>query len=716
MSRAGYHTDDWTDSRATCMRTAGVARKPTASSLTSPFNIIARTHTMSKLCLTCSALGIKPEDASTIENHDSIVLHDTFFQNLGGRIDAPRETASRRPCHLCTLLLWSLDHAVKGSGELPTGPFRLELILGEKPSLSISCSNVRGCPLPISFEDSEEIYDAEVGLTADSHQVFATIESWVKECEGHQQCRSSMDPLLPISAESWLPTRVIDVGDANQAPKLCETSGLFDRYITLSHRWTDSTANSSTTLSNFEKRKISIDVSELSLTFQDAISATQRLGVQYLWIDSLCIIQDLQEDWARESQNMMAIYELAWLNISAVGSDDQHGRLFMPRNLIMHRAQALPGGLRTLTKIPKAGTGRPWIRISPEMAARATLDSFMDRRGWILQERTLSRRTVYFGKDEIFWECSSLIASERIPWGFSEDAGLSNLKFNSHNGVPRLGNNAEKMVRSYPSDSPADDHGDTLYYASKNLPYYTYWLKLVENFSAKDLTRPSDKLPAISGVAQALHKSRLSGETFDVAYSQGLWREDVAHSLLWYPINGEHHDIPDVCSYSWASCSGPVKFVSSTVTAYSDSTMGMRVRSLADASVFSLPTCEGGPLHIRGQVKRGYLMKNAAPEGYRWTLVFNNRAVPDRQGRIIQLDDFRRSKMDALRRGTYLNIACLKLVLTHGVKNLRPRELGLILRPRSLDGPNDAYSRECTRIGIYESPAWGGEKEVLDLY
>ena len=104
------------------------------------------------------------------------------------------------------------------------------------------------------------------------------------------------------------------------------------RYITLSHRWTAQTELSSTNSSNFEDRKQSIIMSDLSETFCDAIKVTQKLGIRYLWIDSICIIQDSTNDWARESSNMMAIYESAWLNIAAAGSDQMNGRLFMERN------------------------------------------------------------------------------------------------------------------------------------------------------------------------------------------------------------------------------------------------------------------------------------------------------------------------------------------------------------------------------------------------
>jgi hypothetical protein len=117
--------------------------------------------------------------------------------------------------------------------------------------------------------------------------------------------------------------------------------GCHGRYITLSHRWNELTS-SSKTLSNFEDRKKGSDPSTLLLTFQDAIQVARGLDIRYLWIDSLCIIQDSEEDWSRESSNMMSIYESAFMNIAAAGSEEQEERLFMEREFRLTRPAGFP--------------------------------------------------------------------------------------------------------------------------------------------------------------------------------------------------------------------------------------------------------------------------------------------------------------------------------------------------------------------------------------
>lgn len=156
-------------------------------------------------------------------------------------------------------------------------------------------------------------------MDSDSDEVIQKILAWCNDCSAqHEHCSRTNN-----REEAWLPSRVIDVGppDGQSKPRLYDSRGCTGKYITLTHRWTALTEDSGTTRSNFQKRKISIDVTELSKMFQDAVEVTRRLRIQYLWIDALCILQDSQEDWNTDAKNMASIYELAWLNIAGAGSE-----------------------------------------------------------------------------------------------------------------------------------------------------------------------------------------------------------------------------------------------------------------------------------------------------------------------------------------------------------------------------------------------------------
>ena len=130
--------------------------------------------------------------------------------------------------------------------------------------------------------------------------------SLVAECfNSHVECREHK---LQPEGEPLLPTRLIDVGKSrDEIPRLCLSNGGRGKWVALSHCWGDRPFLK-TTKSNIDEMQGGIKTSTLLATFQDAIAITKDLGVRFLWIDSLCIIQDSEEDWRNEAANMPEIY------------------------------------------------------------------------------------------------------------------------------------------------------------------------------------------------------------------------------------------------------------------------------------------------------------------------------------------------------------------------------------------------------------------------
>lgn len=376
----------------------------------------------------------------------------------------------------------------------------------------------------------ESCRGSEVSSTAFSEQVFSQIQSWCGDCiSKHARCS------IAKSSVSWIPSRVVDLGPKSGplSPKLSESKGAVGKYITLTHRWTNITRLSATTLANYESRKQSIDMESLSLAFQDAFQAAQKLAVRYLWIDALCIIQDSTEDWEREASNMRSIYEFAWLNIAVAGSETQDGRLFMNRTPRINRPCKMPDSL--LHGHTSMSESPIYAYLSSQFYAQAVFDRFLTRRGWILQERILSPRTIYFGQEEVYWECSSVTASETIPWGWKDESPL--VKFNSHDLALHKGAllPSDRLPHLDSQESPQKllrifgglDEGESL------APLYRYWYRLLEAYTQKDLTNATDRLPAIFGLAQAIHKSGMPYRIFSECYQDGNWLWEPS-SLLWY--------------------------------------------------------------------------------------------------------------------------------------------------------------------------------------
>ncbi|SCO47432.1 related to tol protein [Fusarium fujikuroi] len=174
---------------------------------------------------------------------------------------------------------------------------------------------------------------------ASSERNYRVLRKWLSTCiSSHQGCRVSHSMTEKSTQETTvLPTRVVDIGDLKEhrsKPRLFISNKASGQYIALSHRWSKSivTKLKGENLSQYQKE---LPVNDMPPTFQDAIEVTRQLGFRYLWIDSLCIIQDDEPDWSKESHMMGSIFEEASCTIAAVDSVDDNGvdhGLFLPRD------------------------------------------------------------------------------------------------------------------------------------------------------------------------------------------------------------------------------------------------------------------------------------------------------------------------------------------------------------------------------------------------
>jgi hypothetical protein len=144
-----------------------------------------------------------------------------------------------------------------------------------------------------------------------THQRAVLARKFVAECIlNHSHCSYQV---------GQLPTRVIRDGSANKEPHLHISGGEYDKYVTLSDCW-GGVNPFTTTIRTLRQRMQNIRSSELPKTFQDAVIITRSLGVAYLWIDSLCILQDDTEDWSKEAARMKDVYTNCYAMISADNS------------------------------------------------------------------------------------------------------------------------------------------------------------------------------------------------------------------------------------------------------------------------------------------------------------------------------------------------------------------------------------------------------------
>ncbi|KAH7135647.1 heterokaryon incompatibility protein-domain-containing protein [Dendryphion nanum] len=218
---------------------------------------------------------------------------------------------------------------------------------------------------------------------------------------------------------TYFPSRLLKIDQNNQPAtyKLVKREdcapGL--RYTALSYVWGTESKESTLRLlqSNFEKFREGGCIDDLPKTFRDAIHVTTKFDTQYIWIDSLCIIQDSLKDWQAESATMQDVYSNSMLTISATAGSNAHAGLFYERDVTSFAP--------TMLEIKLSSGHNPILfRHSKEMSPTFVTNTWLNNnkvisRGWCLQERLLSPRVLHFGAQQVFWECWQQHASEINP-------------------------------------------------------------------------------------------------------------------------------------------------------------------------------------------------------------------------------------------------------------------------------------------------------------
>ncbi|EWY92299.1 hypothetical protein FOYG_05877 [Fusarium oxysporum NRRL 32931] len=215
------------------------------------------------------------------------------------------------------------------------------------------------------------------------------------------------------------PTRVVAVGGEDTEPHLfIPSSDDRGRYIALSHCWGDAMPlkNTKTTFTEFYQR---IDFSRFPKTFQDAIIVCWKLNIEYLWIASLCIIQDDEHDWAVESPKMFDVYQNAYVTIAAAAAHNSSEGLFHPRPFSVRKMFSTAS--RNNDKVEEVEIfARPWN------SQWHWIDSIgdgpwcrdpnpLDKRAWALQEHVLSCRILRFTAHWLVWHCRTAHICECRP-------------------------------------------------------------------------------------------------------------------------------------------------------------------------------------------------------------------------------------------------------------------------------------------------------------
>ncbi|KAI0502941.1 heterokaryon incompatibility protein-domain-containing protein [Xylaria bambusicola] len=395
------------------------------------------------------------------------------------------------------------------------------------------CGIINVCAVPGS-RPAQFIQRLPVNTNLNSISIMHMLRNTIDEClysPEHVHCRMGTDEEKPL-----LPSRVLDVGllnDDDTALKLVMLPGQRAEYAALSYCWGGK--------QDFETRSDTLDLNLksiaydlLPLTIQDAVRFTRALRIQYLWVDSLCILQDSQEDKDEELRKMADIYNKSTVTICPAAATSSRDGFLGQSQTGVHNSLtiALPLMLsHDKTSKTEVVYLQPGIGDGPKSQSDKRIWP-TDRRAWTFQEKFLSPRIITIFDVGYQWEC--------LRCSFNEEDVACNGKWID-------GRRLDLLQTLFPKSKTLDSH-------QKQTLFENWHLNVVSDYSARSLSFQEDKLPAISAVAQVFQKA-LNDE-----YIAGIWLSRIREGLSWCcRPNFQIQQRPPGPSWSWASVPTPVQ-------------------------------------------------------------------------------------------------------------------------------------------------------------
>lgn len=506
--------------------------------------------------------------------------------------------------------------------------------------------------------------DVPVGMPCDL--AASIINRWLKSCEQHPECNSHnffgaqagraeifgkyagsrwwqafRRMVTAVSSLFWihwkerkskvqhnrlspiLPKRMILLGEKAKTARLKNTAeNTTVPYAALSYCWGDN-ATFMTVKDTLEKYEKDIPIEELPQTLKDAFCLTKELGLDYLWVDAICIVQGDGTEWKEESQKMGHIYSNAKIVLAATTSRNVQDGMFIDRSAtpLSRDIKASRGSMRARRNLNHE------IIISCRTKSDYWWNKYIKTtfpllsRGWGFQERMLATRIVHFTPTELVWECQR---SRRCECRVMEST------------LYPVMNNLGSALRI------------CLKQTSDDRSMRQMWREIVNSYSVRELTRINDKLPALSGIA-GLFKD-CSSDT----YCAGLWEKSLPFDLLWRCDQSGNLQPKKTRSpsWSWISVDGAVKW---PVCQNPNEEQPLKyIRSTTyfecDAEGIEVGNVEAGKIELRTRLKPATIRRTLGDSwremfGTEWEVNVNNSKPapfwPDISENGLQLDPCR---------------------------------------------------------------------------
>jgi hypothetical protein len=338
----------------------------------------------------------------------------------------------------------------------------------------------------------------------------------------HHKCNANYDP-------EWMPKRLLllDKKDNVSARiRLIDTREhlVNQRYIALSYVW-GSGPKLLATRETLAALRTGVDQAKLPATMKDCVTVAAQLDVQYIWIDALCIMQDDKDDWAVQSQQMSRVFENALFVVAACSSPNT-STPFLGLQAPSMRLNSATFRLSSLDRDLNHVRAR-----NVECIRHSFVEGPLEGRGWTWQERKLSARSINFTSEQVIWHCKEAEFYEH------------GMIMNRHQSPWSM----EVATRT----------------GKDEVLYHDAWLDCMGDYSPRQLTYDTDRLPAVSGMAARFHAVRRCD------YYAGLWADDFPQCLGWclrHFLDSPAGAAPEslsaldngIPSWSWASVRGQV--------------------------------------------------------------------------------------------------------------------------------------------------------------
>jgi hypothetical protein len=212
---------------------------------------------------------------------------------------------------------------------------------------------------------------------------------------------------------------------------------------------------------------------------------------------------------------MWLVYQNAICNIAATCSSN-------PNDGFLSRVGTDDPAPCSIPQQTEDGETQPiFLKSTGNAFTESVVISSLNRRGWVAQERLLSRRILHFTEERVFWECQA------------DDVN----NFSDRRRMTRWGS-----------------------VQNPSLLTYTQWLSFIEFYSKSSFTQPADRLIALSSIARSVQV-----ELFGTIYFAGIWKESLVRGLSWRSEEScsahlRKRYLAMAPSWSWASVPGEIAY------------------------------------------------------------------------------------------------------------------------------------------------------------